>query len=257
MKITFLGTGAADWNWTECPPGTRGSSATLLGTNCLIDAGPTVLRRLAEAGASPARIKDILVTHSHRDHFQPAVIRDIACTARRRLRVWGPPQALARLDASLCDLRPVLPGDSFRAAGCAVTALPANHVTDDFSEQPLHYAFLGRGIRLLYALDGAWCCAKARHFLQRALGGKPLTAVIWDVTCGNTFHDWRFAEHNDLRMVADLRESMIADHLLAPDAIHVFDHIARTLWPATPAEQRRLAARFDGILAQDGLVLDL
>ena len=69
MKITFLGTGAADWNWTDFPPGTRGSSATLLGTHCLIDAGPTVLRRLADAGVSPARIKDIFELFADEDAY--------------------------------------------------------------------------------------------------------------------------------------------------------------------------------------------
>ena len=31
MKLTFIGTGAADWDWAGNPPGTRGSTATLVG----------------------------------------------------------------------------------------------------------------------------------------------------------------------------------------------------------------------------------
>lgn len=255
MTITFLGTGAADWDWTNHPPGTRNSTATLLGTSCLLDAGPCVLRGLDSVHASPARVTDLLVTHAHADHFHPESIHQIARAGRRRLRVWASPQAISRLDASLCDLRPVLPGTAFRAAGCAVTSLPSNHVSRDPSEQTMNYVFVGRGVRLLYALDGAWLCARARHILHAVLGKRPLTAVVWDATCGNTFHDWRFAEHNDLRMIAAMRESMICDGLVSPETLHVFDHVARTLWPRTPAAQRRLAARFGGILAEDGASL--
>lgn len=262
MKLSFLGTGAADWDWSNFPPGTRKSTATLVGASCLIDAGPCVLRGLAEAHVSPARIADLLVTHAHSDHFNVDAIMRIADAAPRRLRVWGPPQALDALSAAVpagtaLDTHPVLPGDTFRVGALRVAALSANHATGNLDEQTLHYAFAGRGVRLLYALDGAWFCTKARLYLKRFLGGLPLTAVVWDATTGATFNDWRFAEHNDLRMIAAMREAMLKDGLVSPDTLHVFDHVARTLWPKSPAAQRRLAARFGGLLAEDGLSLAL
>ena len=260
MKITFLGTGAADWDWTNLPPGTRKSSATLLGATCLLDAGPCILRGLADVHASPARVTDLLLTHTHRDHFNAAAIREIARAGRRRLRVWGPPQACAVLEETqkageILDLHPVLPGDGFRVGALDVTALPANHAVPNLAEQTLHYVFLGRGVRLLYALDGAWFCTKAHILLKRVLRGRPLSAIVWDATCGATFRDWRFAEHNDLRMIDNLRGAMLKAGLVSPETLHVFDHVARTLWPRTPVAQQRLAERFRGILAEDGLSL--
>ncbi|MBP5545342.1 MAG: MBL fold metallo-hydrolase [Kiritimatiellae bacterium] len=262
MKLTFIGTGAADWDWKNFPPGTRGSTATLIGASCLIDAGPSVLRGLAAAHVSPARINDLLITHSHSDHFNKEAILEIAAASRRRsLRVWAPPQALAALAAVVPDgaveAHPVLPGDNFRIGTLRVVALPANHATSKKDEQTLNFAFSGGGVRLLYALDGAWFCTWARLFLKRFLDGAPLTAIIWDATCGATFNDWRFSEHNDLKMISAMREAMLKDGLVSPDAVHVFDHLARTLWPASQAAQQRLADRFKGILAQDGLVLTL
>lgn len=268
MKITFLGTGADDWDWTGAHPIIRKSTCSLLGTTCLLDAGPCVLAALSAAGASPARISDLLVTHSHGDHFHPESILAIAHTGRRRLRVFAPPTALAALaDAEAksdtgafgtIEPHPVLPGDVFRVAGMRVVALPANHVVVRRpAEQPLHFAFSGRGIRLLYALDGGWFCAKARLALKNFLDGTSLDAVIWDATCGGTFNDWRFAEHNDLRMIDAMRKSMLGAGLVAPKTVHVFDHVARTLWPKSSAAQRRLAERFSGILAEDGLCMEL
>lgn len=263
MKIVFLGTGAADWDWKNLPPDTRKSSCALLGATCLIDAGPCVLRGLSDAGASPARIADLLVTHSHSDHFSADAILEIARSGRRRLRVWAPPHAIEILGRiapreTAWDLHPVLPGDTFRAAGMSVVALPANHLVEsDLSEQPLHYVFAGRGTRLLYALDGAWFCCKARHLLKKFLGRKTLSAIVWDATCGAVFNDWRFAEHNDLKMIDAMRAAMLKDGIVSPETVHVFSHLARTLWPKTPAAQNRLAARFAGLLAQDGLSLEV
>ena len=198
-----------------------------------------------------------MLTHSHSDHLQPDCVGAIAAAGKRRLRAWGPPQAMELLDPELCDLRPLLPGDVFRVAGMRAVALPANHLVGmRLEEQPLHYAFDDRASRLLYALDGAWLLAKARLALARFLGGRPLTAVVWDSTCGNTFRDWRFAEHNDLKMIDAMRGSMLKAGLASPGTIHVFDHVARTLWPKTAAARRRLAARFGGVLAEDGMVLD-
>lgn len=257
MKLTFLGTGAADWDWKNLPPGTCGSASTLIGTSCLIDAGPCVLRGMKASGVAIGRISDLIVTHSHSDHFNLDTIQAIAAAGRRRLRVWAPPNALAMLSGVAVEPHPVLPGDAFRVGVFRVVALPANHATRDLDEQTLHYAFAGRGVRLLYALDGAWICTKARILLKRFLDGRPLSAVVWDATCGATFNDWRFAEHNDLRMVAAMREAMLKDGLVSADTLHVFDHIARTLWPATPAARRRLAARFGATLAEDGMSLAL
>ena len=41
------------------------------------------------------------------------------------------------------------------------------------------------------------------------------------------------------------------------ETVHVFDHVARTLWPATPEERAALAVSYGGLLAEDGLTLDI
>lgn len=260
MKITFLGTGADDWDWRNPAPGTRKSTCTLVGATVLVDAGPCVLAGLADAGARPARVADLLVTHTHGDHFNPDAVMAIAGAGRRKLRVWGPPTVADMLPGGLArvDFHPLLPGDGFRVAGMRAVALPANHaVAPRSAEQPLHYAISGRGANLLYALDGGWLCAKARLWLGEFLRGKPLDAIVWDATCGNTFRDWRFAEHNDLRMIDAMREGLVKLGIASAETLHVFDHVARTLWPADAAEHRRLAECFGGMVAEDGLELDV
>ena len=255
MKLTFIGTGAADWDWVHFPPGTRGSSATLIGQTCLIDAGPTVPAALARCGADPARIAHVVLTHSHSDHLQVGTVAALAAARRGRLTVWASPQALAALGDVPCIQREVRPGLDFRCGRLAFTALPSNHMTSRSDEQTYNYLVESGGKTLLYALDGAWMLTLARQLLTQSLDGRTLDAVVWDATCGATINNWRFAEHNDLAMIAALRASMLGAGLVSPGTKHIFDHVARTLWSADAKERAALAAQYDGLLAEDGMLL--
>ncbi len=257
MKITFLGTGAADWDWETFPAGTRGSTSTLLGTTCLLDAGATAEKNFRRAGVSPRGVTDLLVTHSHRDHFTAASVRFLAESSKRPLRVWASEQALSRLPDGLCEKHAIHAGDTFRAAGCAVTALPANHALPDPDEESFHFVFVSPKVRLLYALDGAWMLSRAKALLVRALGGKPLDAAVLDATSGDSYNDWRFADHNDARMASDVFLGLRASNLATDRTLLVFDHVARTLWPKTDAARARIAAKFGAVLAEDGAELEV
>jgi phosphoribosyl 1,2-cyclic phosphate phosphodiesterase len=255
MKLTFAGTGAADWDWANMPPGTRGSTATLVNGVCLIDAGPTVPGALRRCGVDLSEISDVVVTHSHYDHFVPQTIAALAAARQGRLEVWATPQTLAKLNDVPCGRREVLPGMRFACSGLEFTALPSNHMTADMTEETLHYLVEADGATLLYALDGAWMLAKAKNLLSKALGGSALDAVVWDATCGPTLNDWRFAEHNDLAMIDAMRKSMLGAELVSPETKHVFNHLARTLWPTDASARATLAAEYGGIIAEDGMSL--
>ena len=257
MKLTFIGTGAADWDWVHFPKGTRGSTATLIGQSCLIDAGPTVPAILARCGADLARIGHVVVTHSHYDHFRPETIAALAAARRGKLTVWASPQTLAALDGVNCVRREVHPGLTFRCGRLAFTALPSNHITEHPDEQTYHYLVESGGRTLLYALDGAWMLAMAKRLLMKSLDGRPLDAVIWDATCGAAINNWRFADHNDLAMIDSMRASMLGAGLVSPSTKHIFDHVARTLWSDEAKARAALAAQYGGILAEDGMSLDV
>jgi adenosylcobinamide kinase/adenosylcobinamide-phosphate guanylyltransferase len=252
MRLTFIGTGAADWDWRNMPPDTRGSTATLIGKSCLIDAGPTVIRSLEAAGVKPSQIAHVIITHSHSDHLQPSAIAYLAEARHEKLTVWASPQSLAMLEGIPCLRHEVAAGMAFKCGRLTFTVLPANHETLHPEEESLHYLVESGGKTLLYALDGAWMLAKARSLLTKSLGGRTLDAVIWDATCGPTLNDWRFAEHNDLAMIDAMRKSMLGAGLVSSATRHVFDHLARTLWPEEAAARAALATAYGGTLAEDG-----
>ncbi len=252
MELTFIGTGAADWNWTDFPTGTRGASAMLVGDGCLIDCGSGTPLNLARLGVRPGAVKDLLITHAHPDHFRPDLVVELAAAASRPLRVWASAATLADIPSDAVEKRPIAPAATFRVGACRVTALPANHFVR-VGDTSFHYLFESRGKSLLYAVDGAWMLSDARQILSRTLGKKTLDAVVWDATRGATRDDYRFDSHNNLQMIAQLRVGLAACGLVDDATRHLFTHISRQLWPRTPSERRRLALRYQGVLAEDGM----
>lgn len=257
MTITFIGTGAADWDWEGMPPGTRRSTATLVGDSCLIDAGPTVMKGLAGAGADPRAVADIVVTHSHQDHFRRETVAAISAAREGDVRVWAAPEALQALGGIPCEKRPLCSGARFECGDVRFTALPSNHATANACEQTYHFLVEEGSAAVLYALDGAWILARAQDMLGKSLSGRKLDAVIWDATCGPSPAGWRYAAHNDLSMVDAMKVALAASSVTSADTIHILDHIARTLWPVDAGERSAIAARHGCLLAEDGMSVNL
>ena len=71
MKILFLGTGAADWNENAKTENGffRRNSSVLVDECILIDPGPGVPDAIREYGVDVSKIKYVLNTHNHMDHF--------------------------------------------------------------------------------------------------------------------------------------------------------------------------------------------
>ena len=148
-----------------------------------------------------------------------------------------------------------MPSAQFKCGHFAFTALPSNHQTSFPEEQTLNYLVESGEKTVLYALDGAWMLAKAKSLITKVLAGRTLDAVVWDATCGVTLNDWRFAEHNDLAMIDSMRKSMLTAKLISPDTRHVFDHLARTLWPTDASARAAIAAEYGGTIAEDGAAI--
>ncbi len=253
MKLVFLGTGAADWDWTHFTGETRGSTSTLVNEHILLDAGTTARLNFQRAGISPECIQDILITHSHSDHFSPESICALAAESRSKPHLYASAQALQQIPDRICCKHPLNIGEKLRIGTWEVTVLRANHVLQDPAEPAFNFLFDTPEKRMLYALDGAWMCSDARRMLE----GRVIDLIVWDATCGNTFDDWRFADHNDLSMIRSMRNSLQKLRIIAPGTIHLFNHIACTLWPEKEQERIQLAEQFSGQLAFDGMTLCL
>ena len=140
------------------------------------------------------------------------------------------------------ELRPFEPLVPFRTGGWLVVPLPANHLTPVPGEQPVHFLVRAPEASFLYALDGAWMTAAARH----AIGSAPLDLVVWDATVESP-GDWRMFEHNDLGMVRAMAARLAKDGVVRKDTALVLDHVARTLWRAPVRAPRPFRMARDGM----------
>lgn len=200
MKLFFLGTGAADWplekpaNYTEF----RRLSSAIIDDILLIDPGPQVPESLKTHGKDAGKVRYILNTHDHGDHYNPATV--------------------AYLQEQGAEFITFLPGETKKLGDYTVTALQGNHGT---CQGILHYIIEdAQGKRLFYGLDGAWLL----YDEVAAIKQNGIDYAVLDATIGDVPGDYRIFEHNNLNMVLEMQRT------LAPYVKKFgISHLARTL----------------------------
>ncbi len=259
MELFFLGTGAADWP-RRYPPlkkklargEVRGMSSMLVNGHILIDCGPTVLDVMKRYQANPAEITDLLLTHTHADHFHPDSILAIADSRDAELgplRFWGDPEALKLMpDSDRIEKRPVEIGKTFKVHGFEMTGLEANHRVAASKEKCLIYFIEGALKSVLYATDTSWLLTDTWQYLQ----GKKLDALIWDATVGESKGDPRIFSHNDLTMIRHMNQTLKNRKIIKPETKVILTHMARTLHPPHAQLEKKLLP--EGLVpAYDGM----
>ena len=262
IHILFLGTGAADWP-SEYPPSestfargqVRGLSSILIDDRILVDFSTTGPAALERFGADADAITDILLTHSHEDHFDvgalDALIRSRANPTR--MRFWAHPEALKKasgLDAlRLC---PVEVNETFVVGDFRVTGLEANHIVEDSREKCLNYQFQTDARQFLYAVDGGWFLYTTWLRLREA----QFDAIIWEATSGEMKGDYRVFGHNSIDMIRIMLQTFRKENVLKPNAQIILTHLARTLCAPHDELEKRLIP--EGLIpAYDGLCVSL
>ncbi len=259
VELLFLGTGAADWP-RKYPPmkkklargQVRGMSTMLVNGHILIDCGPTVLDAMKRYKVNPAGITDILLTHTHSDHFHQDTILAIADARDAKLgplRFWAHSEALKRVPKSnRIEKCPVEIGETFKLHGFGITGLEANHLVQSPKEKCLYYLLEGATRNFLYATDGSWLLKSTWLHLQK----KKLDALIWDATIGERAGDYRIFEHNDLTMIRHMNQTLKNRKILKPAAKIILTHMARTLHPTHNQLEKQLLP--EGLIpAYDGM----
>lgn len=227
MRLYYIGTGAADWAKTagEKDGVTRRFTATLLDTRVLIDLAPTTPLSLFNAGGKCAGVTDILYTHSHDDHFDALTLLTLA-EAGHDLHIHGTPQLLALVPTHpRLHLHPLTVGEEYRIAGYRVLPLRANHlVRHNPGEQPLHYIVSDGERRFFWGADGAWLYSDTWHALMK---NKPYDRMILDGTLGEALGDTRIFEHNNLRMMREMKAVFEESKLYEPNGQLWLTHLSR------------------------------
>ena len=240
MKLTFLGTGAADWDINAYEPGKefRRFSSAILNTDLLIDPGPHIFH-FAECAGRPGMfdgVRDIIVTHTHGDHFCPATVEKL-CLNGPRSTLWGDKACLRKLERALgpekaaqIDFREtaVNPDEPYRVGNYVIRPLRSNHATDDRAETTRLYVIEEPETRrlLYYGCDSAWIPTESWNVIKTL----PLNALVLEDTCGElATDDWRIFEHNTIEMLELMLRMFRKYGCFAPDVRYYTSHMARTL----------------------------
>jgi len=196
----------------------------------LVDFGPDIYWQSVEFGVDLARIRYILITHSHEDHLSP-----IEFHWRRRgfsrvespLAVYGNAQVLQRIRAESgmeqydlqMDLIEVHAGRAFEAGRYRVFPLEASHAVPE--EEALNYVIECGDVALLIANDTGWWEEPTWEAVRRFR----LDAAIIDCTYGLLNPDHR-AWHLGAGAVVEMRDRLAEMGVLKSGAYVVANHFS-------------------------------
>lgn len=265
MKLLCLGTGAADWKIAERPEGAewRRFCSSLLDGKLLIDPGPHVYDYVEKEGC-PAlldNVRNIIVTHSHGDHYNPKTVERIA-KANGGVALWGSfacrdklVNACGEEILSLVDFHEVHERESIEVGGYKMLVLPANHSTEIPTEIPFHYAITDGEKSLYYALDGAWLLRTEWNAIRA--NDWVFDAIVMDATMGDCPGDLRIFEHNTIGMVEIMVQTFRSRKRLRPETGKVYaNHMAKTLHTDHATLVQRLAPS-DILVCYDGMEIEI
>lgn len=284
MRITFLGTAAATAcplvfcrcdaclsAWAQGGKDLRRRSSVLLGDDLLIDLGPDVVSSAFSCGVDVSRVRFLLQTHSHSDHFDAGHlitrIADYATKDVLPLDIYASPETLFHMSERLAVEEPgatllepawqerlnvrvhaLHHGDTLELGGRRITAVESNHDPRDGS---LMYAVQEGDKAFLYATDtmrlmeSAWTLFQERKLC--------FDAVAIDHTYGPGIHG---GGHLCADEVAEEIARMRAEGVLKPGGRALATHISHEGMPLH--EELEQYARMHGYeVAWDGLTLDL
>lgn len=204
----------------------RSRTAYQLGETIRIDFGPDLFYHMLKYGLRYDRLRELVITHSHMDHFMP----DELLMRRKgmsqmpetsRLRITGSSDVTERvqtlfgdMEQYLLTLNPVSHGS--RVMLCddvELTACQADHGAPD----SLFYAFRTKEYSLLIANDTGWFPGKTWDLLKEFT----FDAVVldccfmhWDNPCGHLGGESFVACLEELRKQGSLKENaqLIANH---------------------------------------------
>ena len=258
LQMLFLGTGAADWPFNDYPLDIRtllsgeyrGSSSLLINGEILVDCGPTVPDAVEAFSVDLSRLKHILITHTHRDHYYLEAIERLIGMAGDKLDLCMEEGAVEKAEdlKGSCNIRKMKVGKEFHLGKYYVLPLPANHRVSKSSERPLNFLFNLAGKHILYALDGAWL----ETSVWKAVQNLQLEVLIWDGTIGDIPGDYRVFAHNSLPMIRLMNQTLKANGVVKDSTRIILSHMARNLHPSHRKLQEKLAnegmeAAYDGM----------
>ncbi|MCL1793667.1 MAG: MBL fold metallo-hydrolase [Oscillospiraceae bacterium] len=207
MEFRYLGTGAAEcWPALFCScenckraaeaggKNIRTRSQALIDDNLLIDLPPDTYFHIIQNGLDLKKIRHILFTHAHEDHFYPYDLHraypPFAYNENKgrinKINIYGNKTIAGYAKEfenykDILEFREIRAFEKFEAGNYAITPLKADH---DFSQECFIYAIEGKQTKILYANDTGYFPEETWNYFKRVSGEKKFDFVSLDATYG-------------------------------------------------------------------------
>lgn len=281
MKITYLGTGAAEGmpaTFCACPvclrsyeeggKSLRMRSCTLLDDDILIDMGPDIHAQKLRFGLRLDRVKAVVYTHSHEDHQDLYALQNwgtASCTVRPAVReeetvlaLYGNQWVRRRFHRALSQgermlesrfcFHEVAPWQAFQIGRYTFHALRANH-RPRCIEDCLIYAVTDGEKALLYANDTGELSTDVDDYLKKT--GLKFSVVSMDCARGLLPGDG----HMGWKECLTLRERLYAIGAADGNTRFILNHLSH-MNDMTHSQWEVFAAQAGIEVAWDGMVVE-
>lgn len=252
----------------------RTRSQCLLDDELLIDFGPDTYAHSLRYGFSLSSIENVLITHTHEDHFYPQDLlnrREFYCydTDSPTLKIYGSaatvkagsdvieahrPSGIEQKRLSFCCLTPFEPK---KVGSFTVTALPSQHGT----EQPFIYLIEKEGKTVLYMHDSGYFKDEVLSYLVKA--GVKIDLVSLDCTHADSdvylSHEGDYVHIRHMGIVdnARIRDALVENKLVYDDTLYVCNHFSHNGHNVSYDEFKKVAEKHGFIPSYDGMELAL
>lgn len=279
MKLTYIGTAAAEavpalfceCSFCENARKVRGRelrrrSGAIVNDDLLIDFSPDTYAGTQSLGINLARVKHVLITHSHGDHFCPGEFEyrrtPVFCVVpedKPLLEIYGNRNIEAGIRGIFGeDLEPyglkftfVPPFEPFHAGDYTVTPISVVHC---LPEDAYIYLIEKDGVSLLYANDTGMLTDRAFEFLK----GRKLDIVSLDCTLG---HSDNYHGHMGFSANLTVKRILTENGCVKDDTIFISHHFSHNglrmegdQW--TYERFSEMAKPHGYIMSYDGMVIE-
>ena len=265
MDILLLGSGTGGWpRGTGIPCDARGLNrrecTVLIDGEILFDPNPDVPDAIAEHGVDPEKIRYVLISHSHGDHYSADTLKYLA--DMHPIDVYGDDGYLWKLPQHPnLTFHPLERRKPVDFPFGRLTAVLSTHDVEDTDEFCLHYILERDGKTVFYGPDGAWFGGGTWYEMEK----HRFDCVILDATFGDdaskflkfqpqSRHIWFY--HNSLSMLKTIRDAFFDKKMADDHTLFVAYHLSQYYY----ADIRDAHAAFDPIgyvTPYDGMVIRL
>ena len=276
MKIKILGTAAYERvpaMFCQCAvceqarklrgKNMRSQAQTLINDDLLVDFGQDNYLHYLNSDADYTKIKNIIVTHTHEDHFMP---NELCMTTggfahndiTEPIGIWGNKHCAELFSTNpyktICTMHQIVAYDTFRAGKYTITALPASHGTTE----PFVYIISDGEKTILYNNDTGFWKDEVYDFVAKQQ--YHFDCVLCDCTFG--FQDRTGVSHMSLENNKAHRQRLLQLGVINQDTTWVVTHfshngLSRDGKPVTAQELENIVAKDGMVAAYDGIVITL